>query len=198
MTTPPDNSIYTFLDKCVICERNQRKTLVVRMDDLDNGSEKLIGIEVTAKVLKTRTTLEHEWVDLDEFHVELKNVNEIYVGSQPIDLIHVIDSESPFYELGKKDLEDPELQFELLFRLTGSIESTGAPYQVYKSYNPRSIKWGYQFEQFLEREEDGFYVNGDKIDKIKKVEISPESQEAKDLEKFLDERHEFEIKSLIK
>lgn len=91
-------------------------------------SEKLVGVEVTGKLLKTRLSVEGEWIDLQELNVDFGEGN-FYGGPMPIDLAHTIDQSSPFYELSEKDLEEglnqkssEKLQMELIVRLTHEVQ----------------------------------------------------------------------------
>ena len=60
----------------------------------------------------------------------------------PCTVVHVIDPESPFWELSKKKLETTN--FELFIFVEGTIESTGMTTQFRTSYTSDEIIWGHK------------------------------------------------------
>ena len=69
------------------------------------------------KLLKTRRSLDGEWLALEERTVEFKNSRVLFL-TQPVDYIHVIDNESPLYELSKEVLQGGE-PLELIVIMAG-------------------------------------------------------------------------------
>ena len=61
----------------------------------------------------------------------------------PLTVVHVIDQQSPLYEVAGKDLD--LANFELVAVLEGVVESTGMVTQAKMSYLPSEILWGYRF-----------------------------------------------------
>ena len=68
-------------------------------------------------MLKTRRSLDGEWLALEERTVEFKNSRVLFL-TQPVDYIHVIDNESPLYELSKEVLQGGE-PLELIVIMAG-------------------------------------------------------------------------------
>ena len=184
-------TFYRFLNECCIFERNKRLCLVVRMaSNLENcPNERLIGVEFTGKLLKTRSSIENEWVELQELELHFGQTDFIG-GSIPVDFVHYIDSSSPLYEISKEALESPSLQLELICKLSATVQSTGQPYTIMKSYSPRSMRFGYRFETCIEKtftkkdDKINYIYHPDRTRNIIKVLTDPSSQEERDLEQL--------------
>lgn len=74
------------------------------------------------KLLKTRRSLDGEWLALEERTVEFKNSRVLFL-TQPVDYIHVIDNDSPLYELSKDVLQGGE-PLELIVIMAGKLVVT--------------------------------------------------------------------------
>ena len=61
----------------------------------------------------------------------------------PLTVVHVINEQSPLYNVAGKDLEFAD--FELVAVLEGVVESTGMVTQAKMSYLPHEILWGHRF-----------------------------------------------------
>merc|ERR1711981_1177721 len=112
-------------------EPRDEMCLVVRIANNHIGEgirdSTVLGVSVTAKVLVTRISVicsdkdpsrfqpygwvscdknvhESELIPLLEWEVKLENAMTLF-GTAPIDYYHIINEQSPFYELGKMDLE---------------------------------------------------------------------------------------------
>jgi len=70
-------------------------------------------------LLKTRRSLDGEWLALEERTVEFKNSRVLFL-TQPVDYIHVIDIDSPLYELSKDVLQGGE-PLELIVIMAGTF-----------------------------------------------------------------------------
>ena len=71
------------------------------------------------KLLKTRRSLDGEWLALEERNVEFKNSRVLFL-TQPVDYVHVIDKDSPLYELSKGVLQGDE-PLELIVIMAGTF-----------------------------------------------------------------------------
>ena len=65
----------------------------------------------------------------------------------PLDVVHIIDEESPFYDMSAADMAKE--RFELVVVLEGTNEISSMTFQSRSSYLPSEIKWGQRFEQML-------------------------------------------------
>ena len=72
---------------------------------------------ISGKLLKTRRSLDGEWLALEERNVEFKNSRVLFL-TQPVDYVHVIDKDSPLYELSKGVLQGDE-PLELIVIMAG-------------------------------------------------------------------------------
>ena len=142
--------------------------------------------EFLGKLLKTRRSLDGEWLALEERNVEFKNSRVLFL-TQPVDYVHVIDKESPLYELSKSVLRGDE-PLELIVIMAGKlynpklkqnfntlhlgiVEGTGMACQVRTSYICNEILWGHRFEPAISRypKFGGYQVDYNKIDKTYEV-----------------------------
>ena len=73
----------------------------------------------SGKLLKTRRSLDGEWLALEERNVEFKNSRVLFL-TQPVDYVHVIDKDSPLYELSKGVLQGDE-PLELIVIMAGTF-----------------------------------------------------------------------------
>lgn len=77
----------------------------------------------------------------------------------PTLIVHVIDEDSPLYNLSAQDmLKD---RFEIVTMLEGTVESTGMTTQARSSYLPSEILWGHRFDSIVsfKRETGEYEVN---------------------------------------
>ena len=65
----------------------------------------------------------------------------------PLEIVHEIDEESPFYDVTATEL--PKQKFELLAVLEGTNETSNAKFQARTSYLPHEILWGHRFESMM-------------------------------------------------
>jgi len=127
----------------------------------------LVGVSITAKVLVTRTTIEHEFLPLEEREVTFENADHLF-GWGPIDYYHCIDELSPFYEVSNSMLLNPNINLEFVVIITATIESTGTTYQCKRSYINTDMKFGQKFDQCIFREKNEYMVDYDKFDEVSK------------------------------
>lgn len=62
-------------------------------------------------------------------------------------MCHVIDSQSPFYNLSARDFV--EKRFEILVTLSGASRSTGQCTEERTSYLSKEILWGHRFVNLI-------------------------------------------------
>jgi hypothetical protein len=66
----------------------------------------------------------------------------------PLTIVHVIDEDSPFYDMGPEDF-NPSADFEVVAILSGTIESTSMLVEARTSYLGDEIFYGRDFAQVL-------------------------------------------------
>ncbi len=115
--------------------------------------ELLVQIEATIAVFYPVRSLEVAFpsVSLGEllpFHQFDMNVgfdsglDRIFVV-WPITICHVIDEDSPLYDISAEDLRNE--RFEIIVILEGVVESTGMTTQARTSYLSSEILWGHRY-----------------------------------------------------
>lgn len=90
--------IIKFTGEAVIClmPLENKPCLVVRVGP---KQQNLVGFTITAKLLVTRRTAkEKTLLPLEEIDIKLQNDLSLF-GAVPIDYYHVIDEDSPFYQI---------------------------------------------------------------------------------------------------
>ena len=77
----------------------------------------------------------------------------------PLEIVHVIDEDSPFYDVTATEL--PKQKFELVMVLEGTNETSNAKFQARTSYLPDEILWGHRFESMMlfRRDQNRYQVN---------------------------------------
>merc|ERR1712127_1016309 len=135
------------------------------------------------------------------FSVQKRNFNHFpEPPCKPIDYFHVINQDSPFYEMDKAMIETTNLDFELIIIANATIQSTGTTYMTKQSYVQKEIKWGARFKSCIEkapRAEDE-YENDQKLGFERDLNASSHQQEfLVDLNKYdlLQELDDFPVSS---
>ncbi|CAI9590550.1 unnamed protein product [Staurois parvus] len=145
----------TFSKNAVISKRGGKLCLLIRVANLRKSL--LIGGHIYGKLLKTTVTPEGETIILDQvnidFRVDAGNENLFFVS--PLTIYHVIDKNSPFYEMSAETLLQHD--FELVVFLDGTVEATSATCQVRTSYIPEEVLWGYRFAPIVSKTKEGKY-----------------------------------------
>jgi len=129
----------------VINQRDRRLCLIFRIGDLRDDNF-ILGTQITAKVLRRRVTAEGEiYQDIQMIKVEPNSSQEPCIFFVwPLEIVHVIDQDSPFYELSA--FEFANQKFELVAIMEGTSETSSMTFQAKTSYLPSEIYWGHRFE----------------------------------------------------
>ncbi|CAL8335047.1 unnamed protein product [Boreogadus saida] len=145
----------TFSEMAVICPKKGTLCLSIRVANMRKTL--MIGSQIYGKLLRTTLPADGETIIMDQvnidFTVEGGNDNLFFVC--PLTLYHVIDRNSPFFEMAVDSLHKQE--FELVVFLDGTAESTSSSCQVRTSFLPREIMWGYDFLPIISRSKQGKY-----------------------------------------
>jgi len=144
-----------FSKHAVISLRNDKLCFMIRLGDLRKSM--IISAAVRMQVVRRTTTQEGEVVPLDQIDINLDNpidTNGIFLVS-PLIISHVIDKDSPLYDLSATDLQNVDL--EVIVVLEGVVETTGITTQARTSYVSEEILWGQRFVPTV-NEEDGMYA----------------------------------------
>ncbi|XP_069803834.1 ATP-sensitive inward rectifier potassium channel 1 [Dendropsophus ebraccatus] len=145
----------TFSKNAVVSKRGGKLCLLIRVANLRKSL--LIGSHIYGKLLKTTLTPEGETIILDqvniEFIVDAGNENLFFVS--PLTIYHIIDKNSPFFEMSAETVVQHD--FELVVFLDGTVEATSATCQVRTSYIPEEVLWGFRFAPIVSKTKEGKY-----------------------------------------
>ncbi|KAK2912719.1 ATP-sensitive inward rectifier potassium channel 1-like [Channa argus] len=145
----------TFSEMAVISPKNGSLCLSIRVANLRKSL--MIGSQIYGKLLRTKNTLDGETVIIDQvnidFMVDAGKDSLFFV--YPFTLHHIIDKNSPFFEMTEDTLHKQD--FELVVFLDGTAESTSSSHQVRTSFVPQEIMWGYDFLPIISKSKDDKY-----------------------------------------
>ena len=131
--------------------------------------------QISVKILKRKVSREGEiYQEMKSIKVELSKSCIFFVW--PLDIVHIIDEDSPFYDMTAADLAKE--RFELLVVMEGTNETSNMAFQARynflifdrylwnhiafrTSYLPNEILWGHRFESALlyRKDHNKFQVN---------------------------------------
>eukprot|EP00095_Tigriopus_kingsejongensis_P004647 maker-scaffold29_size597861-snap-gene-3.9 protein:Tk04647 transcript:maker-scaffold29_size597861-snap-gene-3.9-mRNA-1 annotation:"g protein-activated inward rectifier potassium channel 3-like isoform x3" len=135
-----------FSKNAVITLRNGALMILCRISDLRKAS--LLEAHVRMIVIRKEKTDEGEIIPYQQTDLEcgseVDGANDRVLMLWPVTVGHKIDVESPFYEMGPRDILNS--QFEIVVTLEGVTEETGNTIQARTSYLPNEILWGHHFE----------------------------------------------------
>ncbi|XP_075046601.1 ATP-sensitive inward rectifier potassium channel 1 [Mixophyes fleayi] len=145
----------TFSKNAVISKRGGKLCLLIRVANLRKSL--LIGSHIYGKLLKTTVTPEGETIILDQINIEflVDEGNENLFIVSPLTIYHIINKNSPFFEMSAETLLQHD--FELVVFLDGTVEATSATCQVRTSYIPDEVLWGYRFAPIVSTTDEGKY-----------------------------------------
>lgn len=156
-----------FSKHAVISVRNNKLCFMIRLGDLRKSM--VISASVRMQVVRRTTTEEGEVVPLDQIDIHMDNpvgTNGIFLVS-PLIISHVIDKESPLYDLSAADLQHQDI--EVIVVLEGVVETTGITMQARTSYVAEEILWGQRFVPTVSEEEGMYAVDYSKFGNTMRV-----------------------------
>lgn len=122
----------------------------IRISQLSDAKLKLL-------MIRSRYTSEGEYIPFQTYNMKLgsntqQSTNDSIFFPWPQTIEHIIDDESPLYDIYSSTLTSTNLNqsfkydnFEIVVILEGNIETTGASCHIRTSYLPNEILWGYRF-----------------------------------------------------
>lgn len=144
-----------FSKHAVIALRHGRLCFMLRVGDLRKSM--IISATIHMQVVRKTTSPEGEVVPLHQVDIPMENGvggNSIFLVA-PLIIYHVIDANSPLYDLAPCDLHHHQ-DLEIIVILEGVVETTGITTQARTSYLADEILWGQRFVPIV-TEEDGRY-----------------------------------------
>nr|XP_056706985.1 ATP-sensitive inward rectifier potassium channel 11 [Euleptes europaea] len=157
-----------FSKHAVIALREGKLCFMLRVGDLRKSM--IISATIHMQVVKKTSSLEGEVVPLNQIDIQMENPvggNNIFLVS-PLIIYHVIDKNSPLYEVSPANLHQHE-DLEVIVILEGVVETTGITTQARTSYLADEILWGQRFVPIVAEEDGQYSVDYSKFGKTVKV-----------------------------
>ncbi|XP_028395239.1 ATP-sensitive inward rectifier potassium channel 11-like [Dendronephthya gigantea] len=142
-----------FSKNSVVAPRDGKLCLLFRVGDIRES--RILAADIRVQLFRTRRTAEGQ--DIPFYQQDLKcgidwsdkgSGNNSLFLILPLTIVHVIDEDSPFYEMGPEDF-DASADFEVVAILSGTIESTSMLVEARTSYLGDEIFWGRDFAEVL-------------------------------------------------
>jgi len=150
--------------------------------------------EISAKILRRQTSAEGEVSqEMTSLKVSPDSSGESCIFFVwPLEIVHVIDKDSPLFDLTATDL--PKEKFEIIVIMEGTIETSSMTFQARSSYLPKEILWGQRFESMVHyrKENNKYQVNFSAFNSTYEVETPTCS--ARDLELYFTQKQSQEKK----
>ncbi|XP_033845694.1 ATP-sensitive inward rectifier potassium channel 8 [Periophthalmus magnuspinnatus] len=156
-----------FSRHAVIAVRNNRLCFMIRIGDLRKSM--IIGATIRLQVVRKTTTPEGEVIPIHQIDVQTESAvasNNLFLLA-PLIICHVIDKNSPMYDLSAMELQCSDL--EVIAILEGVVETTGITTQARTSYVSEEIQWGHRFVPIVTEEEGVYSVDYSKFGNTVKV-----------------------------
>ncbi|XP_050086499.1 inward rectifier potassium channel 4-like [Anopheles aquasalis] len=169
MVRPPQKiSEIKFSKRAVVCMRDGQLCLVFRI--CDRKWQHAIETKVTAVLLQPYRTKEGETIEKQETYLKLENEGRL-VLLWPVTVCHVIDRNSPLYDVSAKDLM-AQKSLEIVVTITGGTMTTGQINQARTSYVPSEICWGHRFRDIVEYDsrKDCFVAVNERMHDLEEIE----------------------------
>ncbi|BFZ18828.1 hypothetical protein BsWGS_21867 [Bradybaena similaris] len=138
-----------FSRHAVVNQENGKLVLQVRVGDVRQSH--LIGASITGMVIRGYAPDEGVYYPLYQHNCAFtaNKMADRMCLLWPVIITHVIDQDSPLYDVGPSDTET-EKNFEVILYLSGSVESIGETCQARTSYVGSEILWGHRFKEIEE------------------------------------------------
>merc|ERR1719308_638261 len=171
-----------FSNQAVITMRNKKLCLIIRIGDLRDDNF-ILGTQISAKLVRKRISVEGEvYQEMHNLTISPETTNESCIFFVwPLDIVHVIDKDSPFYAMSATDLNNQ--RFELVLVMEGTNETSNMTFQARTSYLPSEILWGHRFEQMqiYRKDRNKFEINFSAFHSTYEVDSSPYSAKELDM-----------------
>lgn len=185
MIRPPKYADFKFSKRAVICQRDGKLCLIFRVADFKQAHS--IDSKIRAYLFEEKITAEGERVGKCQQRLQLETNGRVFL-IWPQTVCHVVDKNSPFYDMSARDLI--QKHFEIVLSLTGISRYTGQMTQARTSYLSKEVYWGHRFVSCISYDwiEDHYVTHVDKLDDIEQVDTALCS--AQRLDEILMEVHE--------
>jgi len=149
-----------FSNQAVITMRDKKLCLIIRVGDLRDDNF-ILGTQISAKLLRRRISTEGEvYQEMHNLVINPETTSECCIFFVwPLDIVHVIDQDSPLYDMTEEDFANDA--FEIILVMEGMNETSNMIFQARTSYLPTEILWGHRFEQMqlYRKDNNKFEIN---------------------------------------
>jgi len=149
-----------FSNQAVITMRDKKLCLIIRVGDLRDDNF-ILGTQISAKLLRRRISTEGEvYQEMHNLVINPETTSECCIFFVwPLDIVHVIDQDSPLYDMTEEDFANDA--FEIILVMEGMNETSNMIFQARTSYLPNEILWGHRFEQMqlYRKDNNKFEIN---------------------------------------
>lgn len=155
-----------FSKNAIVSLRDEQLCLIFRVGDMRKS--KILDIKASMFVIRMSSNEEFiDNTDQIEMKVELDGCESSFF-LWPLAVVHVIDANSPLYNMSAADLFSGKIEILVVFE--GTIESTGQPVQARSSYMDTDIIWGHRFVPMVTCVDDVFNVDFSKLSETEQVD----------------------------
>merc|ERR1719369_700716 len=179
-----------FSNQAVITMRDKKLCLIIRVGDLRDDNF-ILGTQISAKLLRRRISTEGEvYQEMHNLVINPETTSECCIFFVwPLDIVHVIDQDSPLYDMTEEDFANDA--FEIILVMEGMNETSNMIFQARTSYLPNEILWGHRFEQMqlYRKDNNKFEINFSAFHSTYEVDTPMHSARQLDLD---DRRKELE------
>jgi potassium inwardly-rectifying channel subfamily J len=192
MTRPKHRTQTLLFSKyAVICQRDGELCLMFRVGDMRKSH--IIGANVRAQLIKTKTTKEGEIMSQYQTELEIgadNCANDLFL-IWPLIVCHKINADSPLYNMSAADMIQD--RFEIVVILEGTVESTGQTTQARSSYLSSEILWGHRFDPVVtyNKERQGYQIDYSKFDET--IQVDTPLCSAKEISEYMKLQDEFRL-----
>ena len=118
-----------FSNQAVITVRNKKLCLIIRVGDLRDDNF-ILGTQISAKLLRRRVSSEGEvYQEMHNLVINPETTSESCIFFVwPLDIVHIIDENSPFYEMSEADFASEG--FEIILVMEGMNETSNMIFQA--------------------------------------------------------------------
>lgn len=183
MTRPKQRTqTLLFSKNAVVCQRDGDLALMFRVGDMRKSH--IIGANVRAQLIRNRQTKEGEM--LSQYQTELEigtdGCSSDLFFIWPTVIVHVINADSPFYNMSATDMLQEK--FEIVVLLEGTVESTGQTTQARTSYLNMELLWGHRFDPVVgyNKERQGYEIDYSKFNET--IQVDTPLCSARELSEF--------------
>ena len=123
-----------FSNQAVVTMRDKKLCLIIRVGDLRDDNF-ILGTQISAKLLRRRISTEGEvYQEMHNLVINPETTSECCIFFVwPLDIVHVIDQDSPLYDMTEEDFANDA--FEIILVMEGMNETSNMIFQARYHYS---------------------------------------------------------------